>query len=213
MGAMRRLAGWAILGGMALAAVVMVVALFVGFYLDYLGETGVDSHTAFNILQVIFAICLVLLFTALATGYSLRPLFAAMESRMTRRNAIETAVILLLYPAVFAILCAALFTQFGGFAGVPSHYPQTSSLVIESIKRIVDFVPFSYSWFLDSVTFNASQLWAWLPTPIQPTTWWANTLVWLFSLLSDVVLVTAFLNLAGVFWIRTARRQSNEQQG
>jgi hypothetical protein len=93
-------------------------------------------------------------------------------------------------PSLFGALCAGLLTQFGGFSGVGNN---------------PDWNQFGYSWLFDSLTFNATQV-AGFTTPIQPSTWWSDALVVLFSFVSDVVLFAALVNVVRALFRRSARQ-------
>ena len=104
---------------------------------------------------------------------------------------------LLGYPFLFSLVCQNFYVLFGGFSG----------------RQALDLTTYAYSWFLDSVTFNASQIWSWLPTSIKPTAWWSETLLWLFCAVSDLILFAGLVNMARVIWVVVTRRLDIEQQG
>jgi hypothetical protein len=151
--------------------------------------------------------------------FSIGPIIVTSERVFTGRRAAVASITLegiylVGYPIVFGLLCLFLFLQYGGFAGMPSDaraFPAPSSGATGAGDR--GWVTFAYSWFLDSVTFNASQLGAWLPTPIHPTAWWSNALVWLFSVATDLVLFGALINVLRLaWWGITGRGTVTEQQ-
>lgn len=92
-------------------------------------------------------------------------------------------------PIAFGQVCRELFLQFGGFAGVHS------TSVTAALFGNPDWSIFAFSWLLSTMTFNASQIFGWVTTPIQATAWWSGILIVLFSIVSDVVLVAGLINL------------------
>jgi hypothetical protein len=92
-------------------------------------------------------------------------------------------------PISFAGLCRALFLQFGGFTGVHE------GAQVHSILADVPWSSFAYSWLLDSLTFNASQMFGWVTTPIQPVAWWSRLLVVGFSVVADTILFASVVNV------------------
>lgn len=75
-----------------------------------------------------------------------------------------------------------------------------------------NWLGFVYSWLLDSLTFNASQIGNWLPTQIQPNTWWSDWLVWLFCVVSDVILLGILLNILRLVRVVVTARVGIDQQ-
>jgi hypothetical protein len=90
----------------------------------------------------------------------------------------------------FGWLCHDLFLQFGGFTGLPNAELSKALNYHSSV-----WLNFSFSWLLDSLTFNASQVGGWVQTSIHPTAWWSAALVVAFSFISDVFLFGSLITV------------------
>jgi hypothetical protein len=92
-------------------------------------------------------------------------------------------------PLSFSEVCREFFHQFGGFTGIPSG----DRVVFTAFSA--NWATFAFSWLFDSLTFNASQVFGWVQTPIQATAWWSGLLIVGFSVVSDVILFGSVINL------------------
>jgi hypothetical protein len=111
-------------------------------------------------------------------------------------------IVLLFAPIAFGQMCRELFIQFGGFTGVQG---ANSYSVIGMIFG--DWTNFAYSWLLNSLTFNATQVFGWATTPIQASAWWSGWLIVLFSVVADFVLFAGLLNLVKTLYPRLFSRR------
>jgi len=198
---MNKIPNW----GLAVVGIGLTCALVSGFlFIAYqlLKAVGVDTSSVKVVAQTVNDALWLVGWTTMVAILGVRALLFSIPF-CSRRDILGTVcsgmAILLAYPFIFAVVCQSLYRQFGGFAGA---HPNA------------DWTAFAFSWLFDAVTFNASQIWEWLPTPIQPTTWWSETLVWIFCLVSDLIIFAALINLARLAWVAvTGRQQGIEQQG
>lgn len=96
-----------------------------------------------------------------------------------------------LVPLAFGGLCQELYVHFGGFSGVPTPAFSNDDWA---------WATFGYSWLLDGLTSNASQVFGWLTTPIRPTAWWSSALIVLFNVVIDVVLFAMLVTYFWTYW-------------
>jgi hypothetical protein len=152
-----------------------------------------------DIVLVVFFGSIVAGFTGLELLFIIRSWFV--ENDADRFGAIFSSVVvvgvLLFYSFVFGSSSHYLFSLYGEIADVP---------------HIADGNAFAYSWFVDTVTFNASQIWAWLPTAFRPSVWWSNMILWLFCLVSDFILYAGLINALRLVWSGVTGR-GIEQKG
>jgi hypothetical protein len=161
----------------------------VGFFIVLgLPTYGFPAHDIVGIVNVSYVLFLV----GLTVAFGARSLYLGDIDSRTYAFLLGASGLLplLAYPWFFSGLCQGLSLQYGGFAGAP---PAGQGL--DLAFPYPSWAIFGFSWFLDSVTFNASQLGNWLPTSIQPTAWWSNVLVWLFSVVSDALLFAVIVNI------------------
>jgi hypothetical protein len=147
----------------------------------------------------------------LAVGSLFTPQRESADWRLEAFNLAFTATIFVAaYPYLVSGLFQCLHYWYGGFSGVPSASHDIAKLLLPDLS----WITFSYSYFFDSATFNTSQIWSWLPTSIQPTVWWSETLVWLFCLLSDIILFAALIYALRLIWMgTTGRLRGTELEG
>jgi hypothetical protein len=105
-------------------------------------------------------------------------------------------------PLAFSHLAHDLYLMFGGFTGAP--HGLTYSQTMDAWDA------FAFSWMLDSVTVNITQIFNSLPTSITPTEDWAKWLLCVYCIALDLIVVAGLYNLARVM-LSTFRKPSEKR--
>jgi hypothetical protein len=181
-----------------LGMLVMVVGGFVFAITGFIGS--LIGWWIPDIVATVFGLIFIVGVTAWELLFVIRGFFAPPEFRCFGIMMAPIGTLaLLIYPSWFGDLFQGLYSSYGGFAGVAQNADAAWST-------------FAYSWFLDSVTFNASQIWDWLPTPIRPTAWWSDLLLWVFCLVSDFILYAGLVNMLRLLWFGVTGRGGIKEQ-
>jgi hypothetical protein len=177
--------GWSLVSFLSVAAFVFFGGLLYAIATlekDKFGDLGLIAVVGDGLVSIgSMSIALVFLVPRLVRGFR--------KSDVGKVFPLAFGVIIVTTGA-FGELCRELYIQFGGFSGVQTAFPFTHYIPGNS-----PWVKFAASWLLNTFTFNASQLFGWMTTPIQATAWWSRSLIVLFSLASGLVLFSAVISM------------------
>jgi hypothetical protein len=173
----------------------MVLSTVTVFVVDSVEGAGGDN----GVLDIAVYGSILAAGTLIALFFSLPRLLGLFTPENSERSDLVLLVLFLglTIPAAFGRTCRGLSLLYGGFSGIDRSAP----IVAQNVVNHWD--TFAYSWLLDSFTFNASQVFNWIPTPIHPTAWWAGLLVVGFSIVADTILFAGVIN---VFRLVRSRR-------